>query len=167
MELLKNGLVDVSVINTPADLQIPGIKMEVIKPLQDRFICGNQYPELIERPVTLKELERYPFLMLEKNTMTRKFFDRFIQECDVHITPEIELGSMDLLVELVCINLGISFVLNDCLHHYLDRGKIHVINIRETIPTRYLAVISPAQIPVSIAARKFIQHLSEPPSSAS
>ena len=49
------------------------MKIKEIKPIQDVFIAGNQFKEIKNREISLKDLEKYPFLMLEKQTSTREF----------------------------------------------------------------------------------------------
>ena len=66
-ELLKNGLVDLIVVNYPnAALNNISASMK-IKNFHDVFIAGNNYPELREKKLTLTDLLHYPILMLDKN----------------------------------------------------------------------------------------------------
>lgn len=107
----------------------------------------------------LRALEQYPMLMLESNSITRDFFDAFIKENNVNIVPEIELSSVDLMIELTKIGLGISFISRNYIQKELANDEIFIVDIEEPIPERHLGVMTNNNIPVPIAAQKFIELL--------
>jgi DNA-binding transcriptional LysR family regulator len=100
-------------------------------------------------------------MVLDKNSTTRQYFDELLSKNNVDIMPEIELGSVDLLVEFAKIGLGISYVMTDCIKKELDEGNIFALNIKENIPERKLGIITHNSIPLSAAARKFIELLGD------
>lgn len=159
MELLKKGSVDVSIVNIPAGGADKNLQVKKVRTIQDVFVAGNSFAHLKDRPVALKELERYPLLMLEKNTTTRVFIDALLEKKGVHITPEIELGSVDLLIELAKIGLGISFVVKDYVEKELAGKDLFILNINEEIPKRHLGIMTNKNVPVPVAAQKFIELL--------
>jgi len=159
IELLKEGSVDFSVINIPQDRNFSGMCIKELKSIKDVFIAGNNYIHLKNRAISINELKNYPIAVLEKNTTTRDFFDTFLEKNGVDITPEIELGSIDLLVELARIGLGISYVMTDCIEKELGKGEIFVLNIKEEMPKRGLGIITHSGLPLSIASQKFIELL--------
>lgn len=160
MELLRNGSVDVSVVNIPEKGIDKNMQVKKIRTIQDVFIAGNSFARLKDKEIPLKELEKYPLLMLEKNTTTRNFIDAFLEKKGVHITPEIELGSVDLLIELAKIGLGISFVVRDYVEKELAGRGLFVLNIKEELPRRLLGIVTNSSVPVPAAAQKFIELLS-------
>lgn len=158
IELLKNGSVDFSIINMPDNRSYNYLNMERLKEVRDVFIANNNYLELRNKLVTLKDLEGYPFLVLEKNTITREFFDALTQSQNADIKAEIELGSVDVLVDMAKIGLGIAFVPEICLSS-ISNNEVFVINLKEKIPERYMGIITQKNIPLSIAATKFVEML--------
>lgn len=158
-ELLKKGSVDISVINTPHKNSYKNLEFTKVKSIQDVFIAGKNFAHLKNKTISLKELETYPFLMLEKNSTTRSFFESFIKKYGVTIHPEFELGSIDLLVELTKIGLGISFVMSNAIDTYLKSEDIFTLNIKEEIPKRSIGILINKDIPMPIAAQKFIGYL--------
>ncbi|MCX7779781.1 MAG: LysR family transcriptional regulator [Negativicutes bacterium] len=157
LDLLGKGLIDVAVVNLP-DAPAP-VKAEKIRTLQDVFIAGAAFGELRGRRVPLRELCRYPLLMLEKHSVTRDFFDRLLLQNGITAVPEIELGSVDLLIALTKIGLGISFVTRDLLDRDIEDGSLFIVELAEHIPPRYLGVATNAAIPLSAAAERFIEIL--------
>jgi DNA-binding transcriptional LysR family regulator len=159
MELLRNGSVDVGVVNIPEKGVDKNMSVKKVRMVQDVFIAGKSFAHLKDRIISLKELAQYPLLMLEKNTTTRNFIDAFLEKKGVRITPEIELGSVDLLVELAKIGLGISFVVRDYIEKELSKGEVFVLNVKEKIPARGLGIVTNTSIPAPAAARKFVELL--------
>lgn len=159
IHLLEKGSVDFIVINLPAKSPYPQLDMKPIKAIQDVFIGGSSFSHLKDRKVSLQELSQLPLLMLEKNTTTREFFDRYSQGKGFHIIPEIELGSVDLLIEMTRIGLGISFVPKDYIQKDLAEGAVFVLDVEDAIPTRTLGIMTHRRLPVSMAAAKFMELL--------
>jgi DNA-binding transcriptional LysR family regulator len=159
IELLRKGLIDVGVVNIPQEGFPENIAAKSLKAVQDVFIAGNRYKDLQNKQITLKELGNYPVLMLEKNSITRSFFDALLHRHNVNIVPEIELESFDLLVELAKIGLGISFVVKEFIRQELIGSEIFILDIKEKIPKRHLGIITNSSVPIPKAAEKFIELL--------
>ncbi|MHB1418737.1 MAG: LysR family transcriptional regulator [Bacillota bacterium] len=161
MDLLRQGSVDMIVANLPSEVNHRGLDVKAIKKIQDVFIAGNNFAHLRGKIIDLKELEQYPLLMLEKNSTTRKFIDAFLEKKGVRVTPEIELGSMDLLVEMAKIGLGISPVVQDYFTEDVEKGEIFAIKIRQKIPGRMLGIMVNDSMPTPLATQKLIDLLTE------
>ena len=106
-----------------------------------------------------RELEKFPLLILEANTTTRIFFDDFIKKNALNVQPEIELGSIDLLVEMAKIGLGISFVIHEFIARELQNNEIFSLNIKADFPPRYIGLVINNTVPLSAAARRFSELL--------
>ncbi|QEK13040.1 LysR family transcriptional regulator [Crassaminicella thermophila] len=158
-ELLKKGSVDISVINLPYKMVYKNMTFHEIKKIQDVFIAGKKFLHLKNKVLHLKDLEQYPLLSLQKNSTTRNFLDAFMREHNVDIAPEFELGSIDLLIELTKIGLGISFVMLDAIQESVEKEEVFILNIKEKAPKRSIGVLINKKIPVPIAAQKFIDLL--------
>jgi len=158
IELLRKGSIDAAVVNLPPRYE-GQLQVTKLKSLQDVFIAGPAFFHLRDRIFSLQELTAYPLLMLETNTITREFFDQFLAEKGVSLRPEIELGSIDLLIELTKIGLGISFVSREYIERDLAAGSICELRINDKIPPRFLGIMTNQAIPLPAAARKFIDML--------
>lgn len=158
IELLRKGSIDAAVVNLPPRYE-GQLQVTKLKSLQDVFIAGPAFFHLRDRIFSLQELTAYPLLMLETNTITREFFDQFLAEKGVSLRPEIELGSIDLLIELTKIGLGISFVSREYIERDLAAGSICELRIKDKIPPRFLGIMTNQAIPLPAAARKFIDML--------
>lgn len=155
IELLKRGSVDLAVVNIPEKID-KNLQIEKLQEIQDAFIAGKSFSHLKNKEIPLNKLGNYPLLMLEKHTTTRDYIDEFFEQQGLKIKPEVELGSVDLLVELAKIGLGISFVVKDYIEKELAEDEVFIVNLKEKLPARHLAVLTNSTVPVPIAARKFI-----------
>ncbi|MPN48519.1 hypothetical protein SDC9_196127 [bioreactor metagenome] len=132
--------------------------MELIT-INDVFIAGPSYSHLHNRQLTLQDIAEYPVLALEPHTVTRTYLDKLFEQNGLQITPEFELGSVDLLLDLVKIGLGITFVSREFIQKELASGEIFILNVSAAIMPRRLGILTHNHMPVPIAAQKFIELL--------
>jgi DNA-binding transcriptional LysR family regulator len=158
IELLKNGSVDFSVVNIPETDDYPQLEFRNTRAVQDIFVAGGKYSYLKDKSLSLKDLEALPLLVLEDNTITREYFDSMLRTHGVQISPEFELGSIDVLVDMAKIDLGIAYVPDFCLHSR-DEKELFKLDIREKISERHMGVAIHKSIPLSLAASRFLELL--------
>lgn len=156
VDLLKQGSVDLIVTNLPNVGITKSMESITVREFNDVFIAGNAFKQLNNKILTFKELIQYPILMLEKNTTTSQYINDIFQDYNLEINPDIELGSIDLLVDLAKIGLGISFVPEFCLSSK-DKHEIFSIKTKESIPKRTLGIVINKKVPLSISSEKFIE----------
>lgn len=159
IDLVNKGEVDLGVINIPQGFDNTNLDVVELEIIQDVFVAGKTFDDLNDKQFSLDDLSKKPIMMLEKNSVTRDFFDELISSYQVNIQPEIELSSIDLLIELTKIGIGISFVPKQYITTELAKEELFIINIQETIPQRSLGVISNNSIPTSMAGQKFLEVL--------
>jgi len=158
-ELLAKGLVDISVVNL--DPRESYHNMTVSKPaiLHDVFIASSAFAHLQSRHLSLEDIAALPLLTLEKNTTTRCFLDSIFAKKNIPFEPEIQLGSVDLLIELAKIGLGIAFVSREYIQQELANNQLFTLTLTTEIPPRELGIITFDCLPVPLAAQKFIELL--------
>jgi len=155
VDLLEQNAVDLIISNLPNNKISSKMIVEDIYHFNDIFICSGDFSDLVEKRINLKNLENYPLLMLEEKTTTRRFFDQLMGKYGVEIIPEVELGSVDLLIEMAAIGLGIAYIPEYSLMS--DKTGLYKIDIKEKLPERKLAVVRNNNIPLSTAAEKFLE----------
>lgn len=154
VELLHKGAVDLIITNLPNTHIHEDMTTTITKEFQDVFIANPK--RITNPPKTYEDLSGHPILMLTKRTATSEFFYGLFDARDIEINPAIELGSIDLLVELTRINLGISFVPDFCIKESKD---LMILAIKENIPKRHIGLVTQNKRPLSEAAKKFIEIL--------
>lgn len=162
IDLLQQGQVDFAVVNIPNKNLQASMKVTPFREIEDILIGNKQYEYLTQKNNSLKELiEEVPILLLEKKSTTREFFDVILKDLNLEVKPEVELGSVDLLIELTKIGIGISFVMKDCIQEEIQNQELFVIPTEERWEKRYVGIVQYKSIPLSVAATKFVELLEE------
>ncbi len=157
LDVLKNGLVDMVISTLPVNVQVysvvPFIKVE------DIFVASEKYSELKNRKVPLKELNNNPLVMLPSDSSTRKAIDTFFAEQGLACTPEIELESLDLLVEFALIGTGVAYVLKNSAIEHIKCGRLFQVETKENLPQREVGIVTMKNVMLSKAVNTFIEIL--------
>lgn len=157
--ILKSGKLDIAICNFPID-DDDLVKKEAVE-IEDIFICGEKYKENFKESIDFSELSNYPLILLERESNSRMYVEKYLLSKGVKITPEIELGSHDLLLEFAKINLGIACVVKEFSEEYIEKGILHEIKTKEPIPKRSIGYCYLKNLSLSPAAKKFIEILEE------
>ena len=154
--LLENGQVDFIVTNYPNSGLSNTQNVRMIYEFRDVFVANRDY-FLLEGKISLQKLQDYPILMLDRKSTTSEFLHRMFQRCQLDLVPEIELSSNDLLIDLARIGLGIAFVPDFCIPR--EDGQLYVLDLEESLPTRQMVVAYNENLPISQAAKQFMDML--------
>ncbi|MFC5653467.1 LysR family transcriptional regulator [Paenibacillus solisilvae] len=154
LALLKQGRIDLGIVNLP--VTDPDIEVQETLVIEDCFIAGPEFKHLSERPVSWGELMEYPIILLEKGSVTRAYIDGVAKKQGVRINPEIELGSIDLLVEFTRTGLGIACVIKNFIKAELLHHDLYEIELEQPIPSRRVGIAKLKKLPLTAAAHAFI-----------
>jgi LysR family cyn operon transcriptional activator len=130
-----------------------------IATIEDCFVVGEKYKHLAEEEQPLHEIFNHPLITLSKNSSTRNFIDAIAKSNGLTLTPEIELGSVDLLIEFARIGLGISFITKQFITEPLADKTLYEVKVKEAIPPRKIGIGILKDSPPSLAAKKLIKEL--------
>lgn len=156
VDYLENGQVDIIIINYPNSHLSNLYSLKKIKKFRDVFVANHSFSGLKDKKVSLKELQEYPILMLDKRSTTSEFLHNLFQQKHLDLVPEIELSSNDLLIDLARIGLGIAFVPDFCIEDKMD--SLFCVSLKHQLPERELAVVYNTHIPVSNATQEFLKY---------
>jgi len=156
VELLKKGIIDFGVVSLPL-ASSEGVEVLEVKKIQDCFVANHKFGELAGRQVSVEELVKYPIVILEKNTTTRQYIDDFLARYSISLLPEFELATSDLIIQFACKGLGISCVVRDFVEEYIKNGSLFEIELKEEIPPRHIGIVKLRNIPLTAAAKKFME----------
>lgn len=155
-KLLERNEVDVIVTNSPNSALNNMMEIIPVKEFRDIFIANPEAYPLMDHPVSLPELQQYPILMLDKRSTTSIFLHNLFLENSLDLVPSVELSSNDLLIDLAKIGLGVAFIPDFCVQSTED---LSIIDITTDIPARLLVAAYNKDIPISDAAKFFIDSL--------
>jgi DNA-binding transcriptional LysR family regulator len=129
----------------------------MIREFHDVFVANEAFAELKSKKVSLEELQKYPILMLDRKSTTSEFLHSMFQRHQLDLVPEIELSSNDLLIDLAKIGLGIAFVPDYLISEHDD--SLFTLDLDEDLPVRQLIVACNENVPISQAAKSFMEML--------
>ncbi|MEN8904981.1 MAG: LysR family transcriptional regulator [Clostridiales bacterium] len=156
LSLLQSGEIDMGIVNLPVK-KTKNIRIMNLMEIQDCFVCSDKFKS--ESKISIKELISYPILLLEKGSITRKYIDDFFYLKGYRIIPEIEFGSIDLLVQFAKKGFGISHVIKDFVLDELDNNNLFEVKLMENIPKRKIGLITISNVPNSFVTNKFLEML--------
>lgn len=154
LELLRRGMVDIGFVNLPLD-ELSDFNVVDLQPLHDCFVYSKQYFQTFKSPMTPAELANQPLLMLERQSTSRCFIDRWFEGHDIKLAPQIELGSLDLLLDFAEAGLGVAAVVREFTAHRLNRSLFEIA-LQPPIPSRSVGMLLRKGIPPSAAAKAFM-----------
>ncbi|WP_353095341.1 LysR family transcriptional regulator [Tissierella praeacuta] len=158
-KLIKSGEIDIGICNLP--IKDSSLNIKKCKDIQDIFVVGERYKELILESITYEELLRYPMIFLDNRSRSRQYVEGYLLSKGIKVNPEIELGSHDLLLEFAKIGLGLACVVREFSEDYLSKGILYEIKLVEDIPKRSIGICSLKCVTLSPSSEKFIEYLNK------
>ncbi|WP_219838977.1 LysR family transcriptional regulator [Paenibacillus sp. R14(2021)] len=157
ISFLKEGRIDVGVVRMP----IVDSQLKVMRgiQLQDCFVAGARYSELKDEILSIELLLQYPIILFSRNSRVRMAITELFQSFGHEIKPEIEVGSVDLLIEFAKKGLGISYVTREFVSKELESGALFEIQLDVKLPPSQVGFMTMRNMPLSGAASKFIELL--------
>lgn len=123
LEALKKGEIDAAVL---LDRPVADGELQILyrKPEKICFFacCGSKYEGNVS--VSLKDLEKEPWLLTEKGCNYRKELEEELASRGIFIGSRLEMGSTRTLIDFVSEGLGISLLPEFDLKEELLRGRI-------------------------------------------
>lgn len=160
LEYLKDNKCDIAFLNLPIeekDVNLSGVFM----PLHDIFVANENYKELSNEIQPLHTMHDYPLLMLDRNTVTRKAIFEFAHSIGVHLYPEIECGSLELMVQLAKNGVGIACVSKEYVKRELEEKSLFEIKTDPPLPARAVGIAFPKNQNLTFAVKEFVKLFNE------
>ncbi len=156
VDLLESGQVDIIVVNYPNSKLTNLACIKSLTTFKDVFVASRRYFDLEDKELSLRDLQQYPILMLDRKSTTSEYLHQLFQQHQLDLVPEIELSSNDLLLDLANIGLGIAFVPDFFLNG--KSGDLFKLNITEDLPGRQLVIAYNDQMPLPQTAAEFVKY---------
>ena len=128
----------------------------------DQFIATQEARDKIRKTVKgedvyKRQLPKYPLLLLEDLSNSRRCLDKYARENGVELNPILELGSSDLLVSFAKINLGLTFVIREFTEEALSSGGLYEIPLVPPVPKRQIGMVRLKEVAMPHALRGFVE----------
>lgn len=153
--LLKQGKIDMGFVNLPIDDK--NVEIMPCKEVVDCFICNRATFNKITNKLTPEELLKYPLIMLENKSTSRRFVNAEFDMFGLKLDPMMELCSIDLIVDAVKRGVGIGCVTREYIDKELLKGEIFEVPLTFNLPKRSLGIITMKGAPLNFASYKFVE----------
>ena len=154
---LRNGLIDIVILNLARENYGNDIDIIKCKKINDCFVVNKNYLDLVNKDLSIKDLNKYPLILQSKGSNTREFLDNFASSYDIVLKPNMELASYSLVLEFAKIGLGIGYVTKDYIKNELKNNELYELTIKEKIPSRYIGIaLSKNHVP-NFSTKKLIE----------
>ncbi|PXV89474.1 DNA-binding transcriptional LysR family regulator [Lachnotalea glycerini] len=159
LNILQEGRIDFGVVSSPI-VHRSGIQIRAVKEIEDSFVAGSKFRYLKDKKLEYSQLETLPIICLEGNTSTRTYVDAYLLNRNVVLNPEFELATSEIIVQFALRNLGIASVVRDFARKYIENGELIELKFNEVIPKRNFCIAMDENNPLSSAAQKFMDMIS-------
>lgn len=153
---LRENKIDLGVVSTPFEKREDLCAVQA-REIEDVFVAGRKFMQYKNHMLDLQELEKMPIIYLDGATSTRNYMDSFLSQSGVHIQPEFQLATSDMIVQFALRNLGVGCVMRDFAKEYLEDGRLFELRFNRIIPKRHFCVVTNPKNPPSAAARNLLR----------
>ena len=155
LELLEKGSLDCAIVSKVEGVS-SNLKFEELLKIQDIFV-SKEKP--IKSVFPLEDLKKFPMLFLEKKNATRKYIDEYLLKNNVDLEIDIEISSMEFLVEFAKIGLGVASVIENFVVDELAKKELCKWEIEPAIEPRFIGLLYNEKTNLSIASQTFIDFM--------
>jgi DNA-binding transcriptional LysR family regulator len=158
IDKLTQGIIDIGFVHLP--IQNDKVQINHFINIESTFVVGEKYKHLSQCLSSLKDIQQYPLLSFSESSSSRKFLNQLFQKENIEITPDVEVGSVELLIESAKMNMGVAFINKELVQKQLEKEELFEVNIDTPIAPREIGLALNKDIPNSIVMDKFLQHIS-------
>jgi DNA-binding transcriptional LysR family regulator len=135
-------------------------KFELIPFLREELflIVMPDHPLGKRKTVSLKEIEKYPFIIRGKGSTTRRILFHAFEELNIHPSLLIEAGSSEFIKQWVSEGKGVSVIIKRLGEDEKKRGMIKMVPLREKLYIE-VAVLYLKEERANPAIKAFIQYV--------
>ena len=94
-------------------------------------VAPPEHPLCQVAPLSLKDLERYPLLVREPGSGTRKACEEYFQQKRAHFTRTLEVASLEAQKECVVAGLGLALLPRHAVNQELANGRLRELPVEE------------------------------------
>lgn len=154
--LMKKDECDIGFLNLPisGDEEIKIFKS--IQFLNDIFIAGENFSALKGKEISVQELQKYPLLLMENNTVSREAVNHYGVSHGVRFEPAVEVNSWGFMKRLVVDGMGIGCIPREYALNKLADGSLFEVKVQPAMPARSVGMALPKNVNMTFALQSFI-----------
>ncbi|MBQ7358774.1 MAG: LysR family transcriptional regulator [Lachnospiraceae bacterium] len=162
---LENGSLDIGLIGETDRLD--NLTFAPLSEIQDTFVTTKEYMDFlckkcdISGPIKNKDagklLSNATLLLLDQNNITRQYIDKYMILQDISAEQQIEVTSMELLIEFAKIGLGVACVIDGFVKEDLADGSLVHFPLKAPIPKRKIGIAMKNKVNPTVSMNKFME----------
>ncbi|MFR7843009.1 MAG: LysR family transcriptional regulator [Gallintestinimicrobium sp.] len=160
MGLLKEKKIDFGVVSGPLEKQ-EGVRLMPVRKIEDIFVAGRNFLEYTRQKQPLSVLEKVPLIMLDQDTSTRRYVQRFFG-AEKGVRPPGVRACNKRYHRAVCLEK--PRCRKRCAR-FCQKGagqqELIELKLEEQLPQREFFVVTEEKGSSSLAAQELLRMLSE------
>ena len=158
IQKLTSGQIDIAFITTPY-LKSDSQTMIRIKDFENVAVAGNSFKYLKDKSLSLEDLSKLPFVLLNQHMQLREYVDELFQKHNLYVEPTVEIDSAHMITKMVKNNYGIGITPLSLVEESIKKGEIFTLKLKEPLPLREVVAIIDKNHPQSPLLKTFINEL--------
>ncbi len=156
LRLIDENKVDIGLIGKKDNLK--GIHFDYLDNIEDAFVATPEYLSNLEKRGVKKSevLEHATLMLLDKNNVTRRYIDDYLETNHISVSDTIDISDMGLLIDFAKIGVGVACVIKSFVSKELAKGKLVEIPLELPIPKREVGFAYKENVKLSKALESFI-----------
>lgn len=116
----------------------PDVVFEKVMDIEDIFVCTPLYMKRLKEIYgdDVDIFEKANIILLDRDHMTRKYIDEYLRTEGINPKRLLEFPTMDLVIDMAKINMGVSSVIKEFVSMELKEGSLIEIPLKRRIPKR-------------------------------
>jgi DNA-binding transcriptional LysR family regulator len=154
-----SGAVELGVVAFPEKRR--GLSVITLRSDRLVLICPPRHELSGRKKIKATELHGQGFVLFERDIPTRRATDRILKSHGVTVSRVAEFDNIETIKRAVEVGMGCAIVPRASVLDEQRSGQLSVVPLAEPEWTRTVGVIHKTGHPLSMAARKFVELLSE------
>ena len=155
LDMVRKGETDIAILHAPFPAT-DDLELRYLHKIEECFVVGPRYRHLAEKTRRLEELMEYPMISVPSGASTNQYISALFARHGLTYIPDIEVTTIDLVIQAVEYNLGIGTLPTSEVAEKLREGKMFRIPISEPPLERRAYVVTSKSLPLSTAAQVYI-----------
>lgn len=155
---MRKGQIDFIIAKFPFKI-IDDFKYIKLGQMEDIFITNKDYPDLINKKISLNDIAKYPILLQKQPSSSRDYIEKYYEANNIPLHTVMEIASSNLLIEFVKIGYGIGVVTKEYVKKELQNKELFEIQVTPKIIPRDFGIITLKNNYLSKACELFLESL--------
>lgn len=140
VEQIKEGKLDVGFVYLP--IRDSDVVITPLKSIENCFVAGGKLKAYAAEELSIQQLTSLPLILLSSGSITRNMLEGWFAAQGYSINADIELNSIDMMVEFAKRGYGIAFATKSMVQHEIARGELVELKTKQPLPMQELCIVT-------------------------